>query len=800
MLRWSWRDLRRRWGLVLLTAAIISIGTGTYAGLGGTTAWRLRSNDESYARLEYHDLRVRLPEHIDASQGALEATARSIAGAEQISTAEERLVLPTQVDASDAGHTVLVPGQVVGMSADAHVDTLHIVAGRAPAPGVAEVLLDSKFATARTLPPEGSLTLSGGRQVQYTGTGYTPEYFRVIGGGQQLTGELGFAVLFAPLGTAQELTGHPGRVNDLAIGLRSGADADAVAAELRVSFADLGAQVETRADDEVRRILYADARNDDKMWTFLALLVLLGASFAAFNLISRMVESERHELGIGMAIGTPVRRLAIRPLLVGLQISVLGVVLGVAVGLFAGSAMRDVMTAALPLPVWRTPFQFGRYGQAAIAGIVLPMLATIIPVRRALRVEPVAALRSQTPAVRSRGAGWAPWLRRFRLRGHVVMLMPVRNVLRAPRRTLLTALGIAAAITTLVAVLGLMDSIFRTFDRSDAEVGRTHPGRLEVALVGFSTPGSAEVLGVTGSPVVAEAEPGLRLSGTMGNGQVQVETAIDVIDFSSSMWTPTITSGRAPVGEPGLVISEKAATDLGVRAGDTITLTHPVRQDLSYRLVDTQVPIAAIHPNPIRFFSYLDASQVDLFGLRGIVDRVVVDPAAGRSVDDVKRALFRLPGVASVQEVAVLGDTLQQRMGQFTGILRVLEGFSLVLALLIAVNSATLAIDERRREQATMFAFGLPVGTVLLTIIVETALTALIGTSIGIGTGFLALRWLLHMFTTDTLPEIGMTSVITVGTFVTVMLLGVGVTATAPLFALRRLRRADIPSTLRVLE
>ena len=29
MLRWSWRDLRRRWGMVLVTAVIIAIGVNT---------------------------------------------------------------------------------------------------------------------------------------------------------------------------------------------------------------------------------------------------------------------------------------------------------------------------------------------------------------------------------------------------------------------------------------------------------------------------------------------------------------------------------------------------------------------------------------------------------------------------------------------------------------------------------------------------------------------------------------------------------------------------------------------------
>jgi putative ABC transport system permease protein len=153
-----------------------------------------------------------------------------------------------------------------------------------------------------------------------------------------------------------------------------------------------------------------------------------------------------------------------------------------------------------------------------------------------------------------------------------------------------------------------------------------------------------------------------------------------------------------------------------------------------------------------------------------------------------------------VQEVAVLGDLLEDRLGQFTGVLRAMEGFTLALALLIALNSATLTMEERRREQATMFAFGLPVGTVLRTIVIEIAITAFIGTIVGLGGGLLALRWLLNMFTTETFPELGIVTTLSAGSVVAVIVLGVVVASVAPVLAVRRLIRTDIPSPLRVLE
>ena len=59
-LRWSLRDLRQRWLLVLTLALVVALATGVGAGLGSMETWRMRSNDASFALLRMHDLRVSL--------------------------------------------------------------------------------------------------------------------------------------------------------------------------------------------------------------------------------------------------------------------------------------------------------------------------------------------------------------------------------------------------------------------------------------------------------------------------------------------------------------------------------------------------------------------------------------------------------------------------------------------------------------------------------------------------------------------------------------------------------------------
>ena len=74
------------------------------------------------------------------------------------------MIVPTQVDASHGGRTVLVPGQIVGMPLPAtgpRVDTLSAEAGRSLRPGDARariVVLDRAFAHHYGLPAAGPCT------------------------------------------------------------------------------------------------------------------------------------------------------------------------------------------------------------------------------------------------------------------------------------------------------------------------------------------------------------------------------------------------------------------------------------------------------------------------------------------------------------------------------------------------------------------------------------------------------------------------------------------------------------------
>lgn len=809
-LRWAARDLRRRWAQVLVIALIIAIGTGVYAGLGSTAAWRRQSNDESFAMLHMYDLRVATAEGVDAPTGQMAAVLATLPDPGIVATAEERFIADTQVDASTADKSILVPGRLVGVDltdGGPHVNGVYVAEGDGRPlsesdAGRPVVLLERNFADFYHLPPERTLRVTGNQEVASVGIGLAPEYFFVTTEEGGFFAEANFAVLFTSMETAQALAGRPGRVNDLVLKLAPGVDPAAATRDLETAFArsgtGLGVTVTTAQDDDTYRLLYDDIKGDQKFWNILAGLILAGAAFGAFNLASRMVESQRREIGIGMAMGWSRRRLAVRPLLVGAQIAFAGAALGIIMTFVVMAAIRPVFQSMLPLPVWRTPWQPSMFLRGAAIGFLLPFLATAWPVWRAVRVMPVDAITTTHASAHS---GLAPLLRHLRWPVSAFRRMPLGNVLRAPRRTILTALGIGAAITTLVVVLGMLDSFTITMDRNKTEVLGQHPDRVSVTLDRFALEGGPELATVGAADSVGAVEPVLRLGGTLSTpGHSSIPVALEAVDLTSDVWAPTFEKGGLGDDRAGLVLARKAADDLGVTVGDIVTVEHPARQGDGYAVVGTPMRVAAIHPSPFRFNAYIDRSQLDSFGVPGVANAAYVLPAAGHTPEDVQRELFSLPGVASVQPVTVSNQVVEDSLKDFTGIFQVLELFILVLAVLIAYNATSINADERARERATLFAFGMPLRRVLGLEMAEGLLIGLLATAVGLGFGLLLNRWVIASTWRTTMPEVGLDIVVSPGTVLAAVAIGVIAVAVAPLLTIRRLRRMDIPGTLRVVE
>ena len=810
-LRWSLRDARKRWIQIVSIGFTLAIGIGLYAGLSSVTQWRLVSIDKSLEATRMYDLRATVGEGGDVPAGSLARIASEIDGIDRYS---ERLIFDTQVETVVDGDELLVHGRIVGMDlsgSEPVVNDVYLIDEAAlPVSGTAtpQVLVNRSFASFWDLPTSGRVTVGGDVGVDYVGSAVSPEFFLIVEGNGSL-GKSNLAVLFAPLAAAQDISGRPGAVNDLVLTLEPGADAAAVTDQLidaALSQDGVLLDVITREATPSYIGLTGSPEIDQGIYNAISLLLFAGAAFAALNFSARMVEAQRREIGASMAIGERPQSIIIRPLLIGLQIGILGMILGVAVGYAIAFQTVSVVQEVAWLPIFEQPFQGAIFAQALAIGFAVPMLAVLWPVMRAVRVRPVDAIRSGHLA--SRGGSLGPIISRIPLPGRSLERMPFRNLMRAPRRTFLTLLTFTMSLAIMFAMLGLGSTFTTTLTDGNEELLGGEPDRFTVQLDSFYPVDSPQVQNVLNDPTVQLGEPAMVLGANVTaatsddiDDPLRIDLAIRFVDFGSTVWTPTASQGALSPGSPGIVLADKAARDFGVGVGDDVTVTHPALVDGAFTYSTRTLPVAAIHPHPLRLNAYMDLSQASTWGFGGLANIVTGVPTDGSSLNDVKRALFGSgKGVALVQGLSETFQSLDDSLEQSRGVFFITRIFVIFLVMLIAFNTANINVDERSRDHATMFAYGIPVRRVIANLSVEGLLLGVTAMVLGGLFGYALLLWMALFLMPNAIPDVGMIVSVRWWEMAMSFVLALAAIALAPVFPGRRLKKMFIPGQLRVME
>jgi putative ABC transport system permease protein len=226
----------------------------------------------------------------------------------------------------------------------------------------------------------------------------------------KITGTMRFSVaafdksfFFLPLDTAQRLLGMPGSVTEVLLILRDGQDA-AKAASL------LAGELRTQGRSELSvkpwtsiGIWYSYLRLADSMYTIFALFFVLLGTTVIINTTMMVIYERVREIGtmgaLGMTSGQIVGLFFLESFFIGAMGSLAGMLIGVGItwpfaihGMDFSEAMKgvnmEISFVYFPVLNWRSTILAFLYSAVVTSAI------SIIPSRRASRVDPVNALRA----------------------------------------------------------------------------------------------------------------------------------------------------------------------------------------------------------------------------------------------------------------------------------------------------------------------------------------------------------------------------------------------------------------------
>ena len=115
-------------------------------------------------------------------------------------------------------------------------------------------------------------------------------------------------------------------------------------------------------------------------------MALALASVGIYGVLSLYVNQRNHEIGIRMALGAESRQVLQLVLGQGLVLALIGVVIGIVAALGLMRFLKGLLYGVSATSI--TPYVAG-----SLILILVALLASYIPARRAMRVDPMVALR-----------------------------------------------------------------------------------------------------------------------------------------------------------------------------------------------------------------------------------------------------------------------------------------------------------------------------------------------------------------------------------------------------------------------
>jgi putative ABC transport system permease protein len=173
--------------------------------------------------------------------------------------------------------------------------------------------------------------------------------------------------------------------------LRAEGNPAGLAAPLRDALAELDADIpltEVQTMEEALGVWAAERRLTTLVVAAFALLALVLGAVGVYGVVAHLVALRTREIGIRIALGAVPREILRLVLAQGVRLAVVGIALGLLAALAVSRLLGRLLFEVEPTD---TPTFVG----TAVALAVVALAASLVPALRALRTDPMDALRSE---------------------------------------------------------------------------------------------------------------------------------------------------------------------------------------------------------------------------------------------------------------------------------------------------------------------------------------------------------------------------------------------------------------------
>lgn len=625
-----------------------------------------------------------------------------------------------------------ISARVISYDPDAAspINAVYLVEGRMMrTTQSAEIMLLKPFADAHNLRPGDMIAMTmNGAQHTFTIAGLvlSPEFIYALPPGEFVVDAGRFAVLWANEEAMEAAYDLDGAFNEVILTTSRATNEDRLIDELDRLLAPYGAiGAFVRADQVSNKYLTEELKQLETMGVVMTPIFLGVAIFLLNIVITRLVHTEREQIGLLKAFGYSNNDVGAHYLKFVLVIALGGALVGWGGGQYLGRLLAGIYQKYFHFPFLLFSPEFRTLGLALLYSAAAAAFGAFSAVRGAISLSPAVAMRPPAPPHFTRGNAFSKRLTRILDQPSRMIL---RRVSRQPFRAGLTTLGIGAAMGLAVmmrfnmnATDYMLDVSFNIADRSDVFVTFAEPRSTNAIHELSHIKGVIYAEPFRTSAVMFRHDRLERLGGITGLPEEPVlnraiDTDLTAIDIRGD----------------GIVFSKQLAELLDVSVGDTVIAD--VREGRRPLL---EIPVTGIVEAMIGTPAYMTSKALNKRlkePNRASGAYLKIDMGQRHHVYDELKSMPFIAGVSLRREAyANFQKMIDEGPGTFRRIMMV---FSIVIAAGVVYNGARIAFIERHHDLASLRVLGftkLETGYVLFG---ELALLAILALPIGSLIGF----------------------------------------------------------------
>ena len=460
------------------------------------------------------------------------------------------------------------------------------------------------------------------------------------------------------------------------------------------------------------------------------------AAMVTFTTMTRFVDEERTNAGIFKALGYHSKDIIAKFVIYGLFAGTLGTLLGILIGHYVlAPTISHIITERMIVGENQQYF----YWTYSCLALGLSLVASVLPAylvfRRDLHEEAAQLLLPKPPV-----KGSKILLERITfIWSHLSFTQKVtaRNIFRYKQRMLMTIFGVAGSVALLFAGLGIQSSVVGVADRQfkdlqqyqmilsvNTRTSDSDKSKLEEKLKS----NEVEDYRLISSKQIEE-----KYSGKAG---IQTVTIMVTDKDDLAPFVQLEKNGEKLDLSDGVILTEKLAQLAGVSVGDNFTIDGKTFK------------VGAITEHYVGHFVYMNQKTYEaIYGQAAKMNTYLVQ-LKDKSEGNTERVAGEFMELATVSGLVQNASTIQlfeSFADSLNQTMAILVLVSVLLAIVILYNLTNINVAERIRELSTIKVLGFHNQEVTLYIYRETILLSLVGTILGLGSGYYLHQFLIQM-------------------------------------------------------